>query len=291
VLLRGLVLACHPGPSLAVTVLAVGLAGFAGASTGAALGLGLSVLLGQLSIGWSNDAVDAADDAAAGRSAKPVVRGLVDVPTLWRAALLALGVAVVASIALLGWVAGGLHVVAVLSAWAYNLRLKDTVLSPLPYAAAFGLVPLIVAAVAALGEPVGSVGGQAPGAITSGGIATGGVAPGSLGALAAVGALLGAGAHLANTAPDVESDRAVGRGGLAVRTGAPAARALAVVGCAVAAALLLVVVADASAGLGAALAAQVALLGVVAAWRAGRWLFPTMLVVAAADAVLLLALA
>ena len=275
-MLRGLALACHPGPTAAVTVLAVGLTASAGASSSSALALGLSVLLGQLSVGWSNDAVDAADDAAAGRSAKPVVRGLVDASTVWRAALVALGATVVVSVVLLGWVAGGLSVLAVLAAWAYNLRLKDTVWSPLPYAAAFGLVPLIVASVAA---PTSTPPGAAPG----------GIAVGSLAALAAVGALLGAGAHLANTAPDVESDRAVGRGGLAVRIGGRTARLLAVACCAAAAGLLLAVVAEPSTVLAVVLAAQVALLGVAAAWRSGRWLFPTMLVVAAADAVSLVA--
>ncbi|MGA7688949.1 MAG: UbiA family prenyltransferase, partial [Jiangellales bacterium] len=171
---------------VAVTVLAVGLAGFAGAPTQAALALGLAVLLGQLSIGWSNDAVDAPDDVAARRSAKPVVRGLVDASTLYRAALAALGVTVGASFMLLGWVAGGLHVVAVLAAWAYNLRLKDTALSPLPYALAFGLVPLIVVTVAGAGA-------------TAQGGAPADVASSSLSALAAIGAMLGAGAHLANT--------------------------------------------------------------------------------------------
>ncbi len=277
-MLRGLALACHPGPTLAVTVLAVGLAGFAGAPTQAALALGLAVLLGQLSIGWSNDAVDAAEDVAARRSAKPVVRGLIDAPTLSRAALAALAATVVASFVLLGWVAGGLHVVAVLAAWAYNLRLKDTALSPLPYAVAFGLVPLIVVAVA----------GAVAGAGTTGqGGTSSAVAWGSLVALAAVGAFLGAGAHLANTAPDVDSDRAVGRGGLAVRIGGPVARTLAVACCAAAAGVLLVAVVDPSAALAAALIAQIGLLAVVAAWRHGRWLFPTMLVVAALDAVLL----
>ena len=77
-MLRGLALACHPGPTAAVTLLAVGLTASAGASRSSALELGLAVLLGQLSVGWSDDSVDAADDAAAGRSAKQVVRGLVD---------------------------------------------------------------------------------------------------------------------------------------------------------------------------------------------------------------------
>jgi 4-hydroxybenzoate polyprenyltransferase len=257
-------------------VLAVGLAGFAGASSGAAAALGVSVLVGQLSIGWCNDAVDAVDDAAAGRLTKPVVRGLVEASTVWRAAVIALITAAVLSVALLGWVAGGLHVVAVLAAWAYNLRLKETAWSVVPYAVAFGLVPLIVATVAAPTDSPGSTAGW--------------FSSGTLWALAGVGGMLGAGAHLANTAPDVDSDRAVGRGGLAVRIGSPAARVLAVAFCAVAAGLLLVTLAEPTGPLAGALVGQIAVLGLLAAWREGRWLFTTMLVVAGVDAVLLLVL-
>ena len=41
----------------------------------------------------------------------------------------------------MGWAAGAAHLVAVASAAGYNLGLKATALSPLPYALSFGLVP------------------------------------------------------------------------------------------------------------------------------------------------------
>ena len=73
---HGLALACHPGPTLAMTGLSAALVLALGGTGSAAIRLAVCVLAGQLSIGWSNDARDAADDSAAGRSAKPIVRGL-----------------------------------------------------------------------------------------------------------------------------------------------------------------------------------------------------------------------
>ena len=124
-----LVRACHPEPTAAVTVLAATLVG---ASGGNPLVAGAAVLSGQLSVGWSNDWVDADRDRAVGRKDKPVVQGM-PVATLRRAALLALRACVPLSL-LMGRYAGAAHLVAVASAWLYNARLKSTVLSFLPYA-------------------------------------------------------------------------------------------------------------------------------------------------------------
>lgn len=259
---RGLVLASHPGPTATVTVLVVALLLAVGAPVEVAAGAGAAVLLGQLSVGWSNDAVDAVADLRAARATKPVVRGLVTQTQLWLASVVALVLAIAASLVFMGWTAGSLHVVAVLGAWAYNLRLKDTALSPLPYALAFGLLPIIVGALA---EPPIAVPAWA----------------------ALVTAAVGVAAHLANTAPDVASDRRVRRGGLAVVLGSAAARALAVALVGLAGGALLV--AGASAGwvgtdgvvrADVAIACAASALGVLvvaAVLRAGRWLFPAVM--------------
>jgi 4-hydroxybenzoate polyprenyltransferase len=114
-------------------------------------------------------------------------------------------VAVVPLSLLSGWFAGSLHLLAVGSAWAYNLRLKSSALSVLPYAVSFGLLPAFITA-GLPGRPV-------------------------LGWLVAAGALLGAGAHFANALPDIDDDLALGVRGLPHRIGATGSR--------VAAALLL----------------------------------------------------
>ena len=61
-MLAGLARTAHLGPCLAITVLTVlvGVASGVGALT--LLGVGFVVLLGQLSIGWSNDVIDADRD-------------------------------------------------------------------------------------------------------------------------------------------------------------------------------------------------------------------------------------
>lgn len=263
---RGLLLASHPVPALTVTALAVALVLAVGAGPATVAGTALAVLAGQLSVGWSNDAADAPSDWAAGRNDKPVVRGLVSARTVWVAALVALAVATLSSLLLMGLVPGGLHLVAVALAWAYNLWAKDTPLSPLPYAVAFALLPVVVAGLAE--PPV-----EAPAWWV------------------AVCACVGVAGHLANTAPDIDSDRSVGRGGLAVVLGSGATRVLAVGLVTVAVCVLLLSVADASPVLMAWALACLPVLVVSATVRDGRWLFPAVMVVAVTNAGLLWALA
>ena len=212
--LRALVDACHPGPTVTVTVVVTALAAAAGRDAAGLALVAVATLTGQLSVGWCNDAYDADRDRRAARTGKPTVRGDVTAAVLWRGAALALATTVVFSYLAAGLVGGTAHVVAVLSAWTYNLLLKTTVLSALPYAVSFGLVPAFV---------------------------TYGLTPPSPPAawLVAACALLGVSAHLANAIPDVESDRRVGAGGVVVAVGTRAASIVALV-CLNAAVLLLV---------------------------------------------------
>lgn len=183
--LGALVRACHPEPALLVTLVATALAASVGARTGWVFA---AFLAGQLTTGWTNDWHDRERDLAAGRTDKPV--GL-PAPVLGRAALVAAVACVPLSLAM-GGRAGAWHLVAVASAATYNLRLKSTVLSWLPYAVSFALVPSVVT----LG-----VGTWAPWWAS------------------AAGGLLGVGAHLANTLPDLEDDLATGVRGLPHRLG------------------------------------------------------------------------
>ncbi len=193
-----LLMACHPAPALLVTAVATALAVSSGRTAHGVLAVGLGTLTGQLSVGWSNDRVDLARDTAAGRRDKPLVGGGVRPGAVTAAALLALAACVPLSLAA-GAAAGAAHLVGVGSAWAYNLWLKRTAWSPLPYAVAFGLLPAFVS----LGLP----GHPWPPAW----------------ALAA-GALLGVGAHAANVLPDIDADLAAGVRGLPQRLGARRSR-------------------------------------------------------------------
>ncbi len=187
-------LATHLGPTVAVTTVATLLAVAAGVSGGRVALVCGAVLAGQTSIGWSNDWLDADRDRAVARADKPVVQGAVRPSLLRTAALVSAAMAVVLSLAL-GVVPGLLLLVLVASGWAYNAGLKRTAASVLPYVTGFGALPAGVVA-AAPGTPI------APWwLVTAGGA-------------------LGAAAHLANVAPDLEDDAATGVRGLPHRLGA-----------------------------------------------------------------------
>lgn len=129
----------HPFPSLLDALLSFGLALVAGApgSTAALLGLGMLAL--QVSIGAINDLRDAPGDRLV-KPDKPIPAGLVQPEQALLAATLAAAVGLVLS-ALIG---PGTLIVGVLglaTGLAYDLRLKGTALSWLPFAAG---VPLLV---------------------------------------------------------------------------------------------------------------------------------------------------
>lgn len=193
---RALVLATHPGPTVAVTTVATLLAVAAGVPAVRVVLVCLAVLAGQASIGWSNDWLDADRDRAVARADKPVVQGAVDPALLRTAALASVVLAVVLSL-LLGPAPGVLLLVLVASGWAYNAGLKRTAASVVPYVTGFGLLPAGVVA-------------AAPGT------------PAAPWWLVAAGGALGAAAHLANVAPDIEEDLATGVRGLPHRIGAAA---------------------------------------------------------------------
>ena len=180
----GLAGSCHPGPVAAVTVLITALAITAGQSGPRCALTAAAVLAGQVSVGWCNDAVDARRDTAADRRGKPVVDGTVSVSTVRTAAFLALALCVPLSFGCGPW-AGTVHLTGVMGAWGYDLWLKATVWSWLPYALGFASLPAFVA----LGLP-----GQ----------------PGPAWWVVSAGALLGVGAHLGDVLPDIRGDLATG---------------------------------------------------------------------------------
>ena len=178
----------HPGPSLAVTIITAGLGFSAGLEPLRLVALGVSMLAGQLSVGLSNDWIDADRDAAVGRTDKPIANGWIGASAVRNTAFICAGLMIVIALPL-GWLAELVLVVAVGAAWAYNVWLKRSPLSIVPYLIGFGALP----AIATLARPV--------------------PAPPALWALG-VGALLGAAGHFANTLPDLDDDAATGVRGL-----------------------------------------------------------------------------
>lgn len=187
--------AAHAGPALAVTVVTGLLAVSAGHDLSRGVLVVLAVFFGQLVIGWSNDLIDARRDAAVHRADKPLATGELSLALVRTALAIAMTACVVLSL-MLGWRSGCTHLVlGVGSGIAYNLMLKSTQWSWLPYALAFGALPAIVTL--ALPAPV--------------------LAPVWM---MLTGALLGVGAHLVNALPDLEDDAATGVRGLPHRLGA-----------------------------------------------------------------------
>ena len=193
----------HPGPSVVVTLVAITL----GIATGLELWrialLGLAILSGQLSVGISNDAIDAPRDTRTSRTDKPIARGDVSLRVAWVAASAAVFAALVLS-CVLSWQMGLAHLIALGSAWAYNAGLKSTPISVLPFIVSFGLLPSLVTLSA---DP-----------------------PSVAAAWAWVaGAALGVAIHLTNVLPDLEDDAQTGVRGLPHRLGRRASAVIAAV--------------------------------------------------------------
>ncbi|MEJ7706505.1 MAG: UbiA family prenyltransferase [Nocardioidaceae bacterium] len=189
-----LVLACHPVPTVAVTCLAAVLISAAGDSWRSTLLGAIAVLAGQLSIGWSNDLIDARRDAAAGRSDKPIAAGTLSRHTV----VIATGIALVATVVLsllLGWRAGLAQLLVVAAGWAYNGGMKSTALSPVPYLVAFGVLPAVatLATARTMWPPWWAMTG---------------------------GAMIGLAAHFGNALPDLADDHHTGVRGLPQLLGA-----------------------------------------------------------------------
>ena len=153
----------------------------------------LAVAAGQLYVGWSNDYVDRKRDRDAERKDKPLAHGGL-APRVVRAAAVAALVAAVPLSFASGVAAGLVHLAAIASATAYNLGVKATIFSAVPYAVSFGLLPAFVTL--GLSHP------HWPHLWVM-----------------AVAALIGVGGHFAQARPDVEADRRQGVHGVPERAG------------------------------------------------------------------------
>src|SRR4051812_30901333 len=112
-----LVGAAHIGPTVAVTVVAAVLAASADLSAARSVLVVAAVLTGQLSVGWSNDLLDAARDAQVHRSDKPLATGAIGPEVVRRACTVAVALTVGLSLAC-GPVAAAVHLVFVACGWA-----------------------------------------------------------------------------------------------------------------------------------------------------------------------------
>lgn len=207
----------HPGPSVLVSLVFVALAGLAGRSVPdptRIVQLVGTMLPIQLCIGVINDVVDLPADTVA-QPYKPLVRGVLGRSTAAGVGVTlgAIGLVVAATInlATLGFGAAALG-----AGLTYDLGLRRTVLSWVPWWGGMAVLPLMAYASA------GSI-------------------PSRLFVLVPLAALIALGLHLANALPDIDADRAAGVRSLPVIVGVAVARWAAPAALAVAGLLALII--------------------------------------------------
>jgi 4-hydroxybenzoate polyprenyltransferase len=259
---RGLLRACHPEPTAAVTLVAALLAVMVGDGPGAVAAVAVAVLSSQLAVGWTNDWLDAPRDAMTGRRDKPIPTGQVSRRTVGIGALVAALLTVP-----LAWLSGPVPASFLILGTAFGLLydwpLKFTAASPVPYLIAFGSLAAFVAGTGSWWLIVSA-------------------------------ALLGGGAHFVNVLPDLADDLRSGVRGLPHRIGATGSWVAGGTLLVAATATLVFGPAGRPSWLGLAVLAA-SLVVLPAGWylsrRPGsRAAFRSVLVVALADVVLLLAL-
>ncbi len=214
--LRSLVFLTHPGPSVLVSIVLVAIAGLAGRAVPDAtrvLQLVGAMLPVQFCIGVINDVADLPADTV-GKPHKPLVRGLMSrsAATGLGVALGVIGLSVAATINLATF---GLDAAALGAGLSYDLGLRQTPLSWVPWWGGMAVLPL---------EGYASVGSI----------------PARLFAIIPLSGFIAIGLHFANALPDIEGDRIAGRRSLPVIVGAPRSRWVSLAALAAAGALSLV---------------------------------------------------
>lgn len=137
----GLLKASHFGPTVLVVTITFALSRTQ-FSISDSLFIALAILLGQFVVGWTNDLIDFPRDKAALRLKKPLVAGTITEATLKTAIAVAmLSAFIVSLLSPLGVSGTAIHFLGILSATAYNLKLKSSLLSVLPYIISFGALP------------------------------------------------------------------------------------------------------------------------------------------------------
>ena len=139
--LKSLLVASHFGPTVLVVSITfcIALSQF---SFLEAVRVSLAIFAGQLVVGWSNEVIDYPLDLAARRMKKPLVSGSLQVSMLKKLIPLALIAAILLSFfSPFGFIGTLIHLLGILSATLYNLKLKSTVLSPIPYLVSFTALP------------------------------------------------------------------------------------------------------------------------------------------------------
>ena len=139
--IRSLLIAAHFGPTVLVVSISFLIARMQ-FNLIESLQISVAIFAGQLVVGWSNDVIDYPLDRAAMRMKKPLVSGTISETLLRKLIPIALVSATLLSFfSPLGFKGTLLHLLGILSATLYNLKLKSTIFSPLPYLLSFSALP------------------------------------------------------------------------------------------------------------------------------------------------------
>ena len=190
---QALLKATHFMPSIAVTTFVAMFAICLGLSAETISLLVLATLFQQFSVGLSNDWLDWQRDAKVHRTDKPAARGLVSPIQVRNSAVACLLLALAIS-CFISQRAFEIMLIMLCAGWSYNLWFKSMLISPLPYAIGFGVLPYFaVSSTLTVSIPF---------------------------FIPLVAALLGCAAHFANTIPDFAYDDTNGIRGLPQHLGA-----------------------------------------------------------------------
>jgi 4-hydroxybenzoate polyprenyltransferase len=194
--LVGLVLSAHPGEAVATSAgVTAAAALFGGRGWKELLLVAVTVLIGQLTIGWVNDITDRKRDKQAGRDDKPIALGWVQASTAaWTTAYATCALVPLAMSN--GTEAGTAYLLAVLVGWLGSRILRRSVLSWLPIAVSYALLPAFLS--------YGGYGGGSQGD------------PPTI-EITLVAALLGIGVHFMTALPDLVGDNTTGMRHLPLR--------------------------------------------------------------------------
>ena len=185
----------HPRQAVGTSLGLALAAALSGRSLGEVGLVALTVLVGQVMLGWADDLSDRSRDGRRSPDTKPVAAGRIDPGSVWFAFTVALLVVVPLAVAH-GTRAGLAYLASLVLALVGDRLLHATVFSPLPWMASFALYPAFLA--------YGGWGGV--GETTAPTVA-----------MTVLAALLGLGVHVLRASPGLVDDHAEGERSLPLR--------------------------------------------------------------------------
>lgn len=140
----GLLKASHFGP-LTIVVVSSFIVASIDYDLSDSIRIAIAIFAGQLFVGWSNDLIDYQLDLQANRLSKPLVSGSISKEflrtSIYFALVATLLISLLSPLKIIGTI---FHLMGLVSAFLYNIKLKATVFSPVPYLISFAALSLAI---------------------------------------------------------------------------------------------------------------------------------------------------